>query len=275
VAPLVGSVAINLAARAGQTALGYRAVFALALLSLLAGAGCILLVRDRVQGRPPGDAAERRLARGIGRGWRLANGTAGGRPRGFLRFWRLYERLSLLVLRPQPIPGAPTGIFLVRIMRYHAEPIELPDGTHVARDDLVAELHLHNAVVPQLASRAGVFALVRGMAGDLGALAAWSRDPTFPAQVRALYGVTLLGRAAARLGFTTRERPHTLKTWLDRLFMTGLLALYSPQGLARLQRGTTYGSYPLEVWMSRDELARRYGADGKGPSIASEIPPPE
>ncbi len=275
VAPLVGSVAINLAARAGQTALGYRAVFALALLSLLAGAGCILLVRDRVQGRSPRDAAEHRLARSIGRGWRLASGAGGGRPRGFLRFWRLYERLSLLLLRPQPIPGAPAGIFLVRIARYHAKPIGLPDGTRVERGDLVAELHLHNAVVPQLASRAGAFALVRGMAGDLGALAAWSRDPAFPAQVRALYGVTLLGRAAGRLGFTTRERPRTLMAWLDRLFMTGLLALYSPQGLARLRRGTTYGSYPLEVWMSRDELARRYGADGKEPSAASEIPQPE
>jgi hypothetical protein len=266
----------------GQTALGYRAVFALALLALLAGAGCILLVRDRVQGRSPGepggDAVMRRADRSVARAWRFASGTGSGRPRGFLRFWRLYERLSLRVLRPRPIPGAPTGIFLVRFTRSHTRPIELPDGTRVARGDLVAELHLRNAVVPQLASRDGAFALLRGMAGDLGALAAWSRDPAFPAQVRALYGVTLLGRAATRLGFTTRERPRTIMAWFDRLFMTGLLALYSPDGLARLRRGTTYGSYPLEVWMSRDELAGRYGADsvdGNQSARESEMAQPE
>lgn len=217
---------------------------------------------------------EGRRTHRVGLGWRLAAGAGGGRPRGFLRFWRLYERLSLSAARPpQPIRGAPSGIFLVRFTRYHGPTVTLPDGTKINPGDTVAELHLHNARVPDLATRGGAFTLLRMMAGDLGALAAWierSAEAEPPAKMRAVVGLTLLGRAAGRLGFSVRERPHTFKAWLDRLFMTGLLALYSPEGLARLARGTTYGTYPTEVWMSRATLQRRYGSA----SFAPEGMPP-
>ena len=67
-----------------------------------------------------------------------------------------------------------------------------------------------------------------------------------------------LNEAAPRLGFTVRERPHTLITWLDRLFMTGLLALYNPRGRARLEQGATFGAYPAELWMPVGKLQRRF-----------------
>jgi hypothetical protein len=100
---------------------------------------------------------------------------------------------------------------------------------------------------------------------DFAALARWSRQPDFPDRVQALFGYTLLNEPAPRLGFTVRARPRTLVTWLDRLFMTGLLALYNPRGRARLEEGGAFGSYPAELWMPVGELQRRYDPQDSPP----------
>ncbi len=98
------------------------------------------------------------------------------------------------------------------------------------------------------------------IAEDLGALARWAEQPGEMARAEAFMGVTLLGRVGPRLGFTLRERPVTLYARLERFFMEGLLAMYNPEGVSRLKQGATYTTYPVEIWMSRGELLRRYGS---------------
>ncbi len=263
VAPLLGSLVLALASRFGAISVGYRLVFALAAIFLLLGAICVQFVRED-RGAPPlapsspsVPAARRRR---IARGWSLAFRTRAGHARGFLRFWPVWERVTLLVHPTYPIPRATANVLRTQLTRWHGRTITLPDGTHVAKGDLVVELHVNNRALGEFVMHASDWRLLPLIAEDLRALAGAMRTPAFPREVRAVYGFTLLSRAAPRLGFTVRSRPHTLRAWLDRVFLMGLLPLYNPRGLDRLQQGTIYASYPEEVWMSCDELLRRYGA---------------
>ncbi|HZC05922.1 MAG TPA: MFS transporter [Ktedonobacterales bacterium] len=238
-----------------QTALGYQAIFALAALCLALGAVFVSFIRgDQIASQTSAPRQRR-----PGAGWRLAAGSRGGNARGFLRFWPIWERIYGLFLPTSTIPHAPHGVLRVHFGRYHGQPMTLPDGTRITRGAWITELHFENRRLSEAARTAGAFHLTRIIAEDMGALAAWAGEPGPAERSVAVMGVTLIGRAAPRLGFTVRERPITLKARLDRFFMDGLLAIYNPDGLSRLQRGTTYGAYPTEVWMSRGTLLRRYG----------------
>ncbi|HUY76273.1 MAG TPA: MFS transporter [Ktedonobacterales bacterium] len=285
-APALGAAVIALAAGYGQTPFGYRLVFGLATAFLLLGALCVSFIQEERPTQPRTGMRAQAHAHTQARrswllGWRLGGRTGGGQAHGVLRFWPFWERVMLRLYPTTAIPNAPYGLLVVRVTRYHKRQFELPDGTTIRRGDWVGEFHLHNAMLARLAAHSTSWELMRMIEGDLGALATWveqdraaqermaaaggvprrrrARQAPGIGALPALHGVTLLGRAGARLGFVVRERPHTLGAWSDRIFMTGLLALYNPQGVQRLTQGTTRGTYPQEVWMTRTELLRRYG----------------
>jgi MFS family permease len=261
-APALGGVVIGGVDRVyHQTALGYQAVFALAAIFLALGALCVSFIRGEEPARRA-RLASMQAARRLhpGRGWRLAGGSRGGQARGFLRFWPVWEWVTRTTKPVTPIPDAPHGLLGVHLGRYRGRPITLHDGTQVAHGDWVINLHFDNHRLSDATRTAGPWRLARMIAEDMSALARWVAAPGEMAQARALVGVTLMGRAAPRLGFTLRERPVTIHAQLERFFMQGLMAVYNPEGVDRLGRGTTYAGYPVEVWMSRAELLRRYAA---------------
>ncbi|HEX5442156.1 MAG TPA: hypothetical protein VFW76_14805 [Ktedonobacterales bacterium] len=193
--------------------------------------------------------------------WRLVFGSRSGQARGFLRFWPLWEWLTLRVKPHHEIPNAPHHLFEVQFTHVDAKPITLPDGTYIKRRDPIAILHVNSRVLARIVNETTPWQQLRMMREDLQALARWVAAGGFPKDIHALYGYTLLGRSAPRLGFTLRRRPSTIRTRLDRFFLMGIIVLYHPGGRDRLAHGTTYETEPVETWMSLDELQRRYGSE--------------
>jgi MFS family permease len=263
-APALGGAVIALVdAVWSQTALGYQAVFALAALFLALGAVFVSFIRGEpgavqaAAASPPEEGARKRRRPGLG--WRLAGGSHGGQARGFLRFWPVWEWVTGAFKSAELVPGAPNSLLRTRLIRYDGQLITLPDGTRIERGTWIAELHFNNGRMSVAARTAGPWRLTRMIGEDMRALAHWVEQPGEMRRAQALKGVTLIGRAAPRLGFTLRERPRTVHNRLERFYMQGLMAIYNPAGVRRLERGGTYATYPVEVWMSRGELLRRYG----------------
>lgn len=200
--------------------------------------------------------------------WRMiGHGSAAGRARGILRAWVGWERFSSSLWPTQFIPRAPYSLLRFRLVRYRGDQISLPPHeTVISPGDLVAELHCDNAALVAMIHRGGMNRC-RACRRDLESLSRWIAETQDTSPIKALYGVTMLWGAAARLGFAVREQRRSIRNRLDRVFMAGLLLIYSTDGPNRASRGKTLDGYPREVWLSRAELLRRY-ADA---SPAAEI----
>ena len=257
VAPLLGSLII-LIQPYGSTALGYRLVFAAATFFLLLAAVGVLFVREHKEDYlAPVSTRQARQKMNIV--WKLVFQTRAGNAFGFLLFWPFWERITRSMWRLQSVPHSPYHLLEIRFARHKGQAIDLPDGTHVGKGDPIITLHFRNRAFLEVEEHAPAWKYMQLIGQSLNALACWMQQSDFPGVPVALCGTTLLFRGAPRLGFTLRACPKNLYTFLERFFMTGLLVLYHRRGGQRLLQGTTYGTYPQEVWMSREELLRRYG----------------
>lgn len=189
--------------------------------------------------------------------WRLiAQGAAAGRPCGSLHAWRLWERIAQRMWPALSPPGSRFGLLKLRVTSYRGIPLQLPDLIEIESGAPIAELHCDNFRILAMA-RSGQ-SMLAACRDDLRAMAAWAEEA--PDIFQALFGVTVLGGVALRLGFYTRDLPLSPRVRATRLFMNGLLALYNQDGARRLGRGKTLRTSLQQVWMSRQELIRRYGS---------------
>jgi peptidoglycan-N-acetylglucosamine deacetylase len=189
--------------------------------------------------------------------WRIiVGGSKPGEAHGLLRGWACWEQLARLLWPVSPIPGAPYNLLCFRIKPYRGDTVFLPDATRVAPGAIVGELHCNNGAILELVRRGGnPFAACRE---DLKSLSKWIEQDASAGQIEALYAFTILTKAAERVGFAVRQKPATLRLRLEKFFFKGLLLLYNHEGLARIQHGSTAGTDPADVWLSRRELLRLY-----------------
>ena len=107
------------------------------------------------------------------------------------------------------------------------------------------------------------FTAVHEMRADLSALAARVRAGDFPG-VRDLRAKTVMGEAGAVLGFHTRVAPHNLANWFEQYFQVGLDAIYHTRGL----RENAKRRWPVEIWMTTEELLARYPEKSDSSTVA-------
>lgn len=207
----------------------------------------------------PGKTVSKRHRRHrSGRFWKvIAFGAHPGIPGGLLTGWWLWERIGNRLHPTLVVPGSPFGLFRIRIETFHGRPIQMSDSI-LADGAAICELHCDNRAVLQFTQKST--AIYRAGRMELRAIANYLVKSGI--RFDAIHGVTLLGAAAGRLGFHRRSLPLTRWIRAVRLFMNGLLALYNVDGVARLKRGRTLRAAPEEIWMSRDELLRRYASAG-------------
>jgi hypothetical protein len=188
--------------------------------------------------------------------WRVVGyGARVGRPGGLLTGWWLWDRISKW-LWPAFVPAeCPHGTLKVRVVASDRPQVCLPDSSTIRTGARIVEIHCNNITVLAMA-RSGE-CIIAACRQDLSGIATWLTH--HDDQVEAIVGATVLGAAAARMGFHRRNLPLTWRVRAARLFMNGLLALYHRDGIARLSRGRTLTASPQEIWMSRKELMRLYG----------------
>lgn len=196
----------------------------------------------------------------------LARGSGNGNAHGLLRIWPTWESVAHRLWPAVDIPNAPNRLFAIHFKRHRGRPVSLPDGAVIEVGDWVGEMHLDNHALLRALNRGNdartgseKWAIVPLFRDDLQALAAWIESGAAPRPAKAIVGTTVLGRGAVRLGFTLRPRLGRLLPFLDKLFVDGLLIIYTPEGFQRMTHGKTMHDPSREAWMSVSRLRGLYG----------------
>ncbi|HEY8497850.1 MAG TPA: hypothetical protein VIK90_01235 [Limnochordales bacterium] len=188
-----------------------------------------------------GPSPWRRAAAWLWSGWEWA----------FVRLFRLYQ-----------VPGVSGPLLRFGLRRWRGRPVSLQDGTRIEPGTWVAEVHISS---PRIFSHpdAGrvslsrlVFTLSAEMRAALRAFASELEAGRVGVPIAALYGKTLLHRAAGRLGFEVHDLPDGFSSRLLAWYERWLVTLYHPPAAASGARREGL----KVVWMSTDALLRRFGS---------------
>ncbi len=147
--------------------------------------------------------------------------------------WLAWDRAVLRLLRIQPVH--PQHPFLqVRIRAYTGKhTLHLNDGTVVQQGDHIAEIHLNNRMIYTIGQSSPsimqmMVTLLRLFQPALSQLAAYLRRHPMGAQVKAVYGISLLHQPAERFGFTVLDVHNLLFSRISSWYLRFVLRLLRP-----------------------------------------------
>jgi hypothetical protein len=179
--------------------------------------------------------------------------------------WRLLEALFQRAYRMRPLHEDPSCLLAYNLYRHSGPEVTLPCGAVVRSGDRVMEIHFRReALLPLMGdgdpTRMAIGLLKLGDR-DIPLLAeALERDPALR-EVRALHALTLFHRGISRYGFTAMPaRSPREERWFTAWHRL-LLARDHAHGAAHV-RENAEKLVTRHVWVSRDELIRRFGAAG-------------
>lgn len=158
-----------------------------------------------------------------------------------------------------PVPDSEYHLLLICFHPYQgSKNVEIP-GQVIAPGDPVGEVHLSNQRITEIAAensgRSLEWHLFEILKAEFKKLAESFVDGTITQDVTAIYGVNTMGTASKRLGFTLIPLPKGWnRLWLG--FWESLLRkiFYS----YKKGKKVAIRMDPHEVWISREELVRRY-----------------
>ncbi|MGG4395614.1 polysaccharide deacetylase family protein [Paenibacillus thiaminolyticus] len=187
--------------------------------------------------------------------------------RGIISGWLLYEK-AFHVLYGLQTTNRQDPVFHFRVRPYHGQTLQLDDGIELKRDDEILELHFDNKRLYEIGRRSRspvqlAIQMIRAVEKSLPELADYIMDhPELKANVKALYGVSMIHRGPEQFGFTVRELPRGLFSWCTRQYLRLLMSVIHPQGKMRLREHSEQ-MVPKVMAMSVETLLTRYGKSRK------------
>ncbi len=160
----------------------------------------------------------------------------------------------------------------VQVVRYRGHAVALADGTEVRPGDTVGILHLHNERVAWFhgdgsdTPTAGL-KFRRAFVASLRELARRIVESERYVDVKAFMAETIFHQGTQRAGFEILPLGSSAWGRLVAAYERALLARYHPRG--RRMASRTRFSEARAIWISPNELLRRYGSESSVPSDTS------
>lgn len=187
--------------------------------------------------------------------------------------WMVWEKLFHLLFRLKTInPEDPLIHFRVR--SYHGQQVTMNGGAVLASGDQIIEMHFDNKLLFKLGmeSKSPVqlaIKMVRRMEQEMPLVARYVFDHPELANVKALYGVSMINRGPEKFGFTVTELPKGLFLGSSQIYLKFLMGVIHPEGRSRLNQSPEM-LIPKMILMPLDYLAEHYTENGSHRNISEQ-----